>query len=820
LENKQPGKLTRVLTRWMPGRRVRRGVLAVALCAGAAWAVAWAALEIALRHVPFDAAKYETKEISTTLFDRNGKPLRAYLGTDERWRIPVKIDEVSPWLVKATIAVEDKRFYSHHGVDWIAVGRALLSDIRHARIVSGASTISMQVAALNQPRDRSVARKLKQAFHAMQLERHLTKAQILELYLTNAPYGGNVCGVEAAARRYFNKSAKEVSLSEAAMLAGVPQSPSRLRPDRRGDNALKRRKHVLDTMLASGAVPRDDYERVVSRKPSAGNFNTSVKAPHFCELVHARYGGHARLDTTVDANVQRQAELLLAQRVSDLRPQSVSNGAAVVIDNASGDVLAMVGSINFNDTAIDGQVNGATAPRSPGSTLKPFIYAFAYKCGNLLPSSVLFDVPQQYPQYVPENFDKAFRGLVPADRALAWSLNVPAIQVLNETGLSRSLQFIQSCGMDTLQQPAGDYGLSLAIGSCGVSLLELTNAYAMLARGGQYKPYRVVQGTRESAGGKQRGIKLARPADEQLLTPAACYFVNRALADVELRNPEHVDSSLSGLEGVAWKTGTSSGFRDAWTVAYDRYHTVGVWLGNFDGHGSRALVGAQAAAPVALKLIERLRPTRKPDFNWPARPASGLRKIVVCSESGYPAGEDCPTTRVAEAPVVSPDDAHGVLESAATCAVHRRVRVDAATGQQLCMRCIGGHTIAEHVYAFWPASAASWLANNAGESVLAPAHNSECPTIARGPELRITSPIAGDSFILTGGRSASAQKVSLEAAAPPGSSKLYWFLDGELVAQVDRAAAAYLAPTSGTHRLRCVDDAGHADWVTFTVSSD
>ncbi|MGI8906433.1 MAG: penicillin-binding protein 1C [Candidatus Sumerlaeaceae bacterium] len=773
-----------------------------------------------MRFISFDSTLYQAREISTTLFDRNGKPLRAYLGSDERWRIPIKLAEVSPWLVKATIAVEDKRFYRHHGIDWIAVGRAALSNIRHGRIVSGASTLSMQVAALSQPRDRTFARKLSQAFRALQLERHLTKEQILELYLTNAPYGGNLCGVEAASRRYYNKSAAELSLSEAALLAGLPQSPSRLRPDRHQTNALKRRAHVLHCMLACNAVPSDDYSRVIHRKPSIGNFNTVVQAPHFSEMVYTRYGGHARLDTTLDLNIQRQAEKLVSQQVRDLRGDGVTNGAAVVLDNATGDVLALVGSVDFANTTIAGQVNGATALRSPGSTLKPFIYAFAYKCGNLLPSSVLFDVPQQYPQYVPENFDKAFRGLVPADRALAWSLNVPAIQVLNETGLSRTLQFFQSCGMDSLQQPAGDYGLSLAIGSCGISLLELTNAYALLARDGVYKPYRVVRGARGTAGGKRQPLARVEQGDKRLLSRAACYFVNRALADVDLRNPEHVDSALAGMEGVAWKTGTSSGFRDAWTIAYDRHHTVGIWIGNFDGHGSKALVGARAAAPVALKLIEQIRPTRKTNCNWPSSPKAELRNVVICRESGYPAGGDCPSTCTAEAPLVQPHDRHGTLECAASCAVHKRVRIDTASGEQLCMRCLHGHHAVDRVFSFWPGTTASWLASNASESALPPPHNHECPSIARGPELRITSPIAGDSFIITAGRSPAAQKVSLEASAPPSSRRLYWFLDGELIASAERAAPAYLAPSPGIHRLRCVDDAGQADWITFSVTSD
>jgi penicillin-binding protein 1C len=290
-----------------------------------------------------------------------------------------------------------------------------------------------------------------------------------------------------------------------------------------------------------------------------------------------------------------------------------------------------------------------------------------------------------------------------------------------------------------------------------------------------------------------------------------------------LRRPENIDPALAGLEGVAWKTGTSNGLRDAWTIAYDRDRTVGVWLGNFDGRPSHALVGSQAAAPVALKLIEQLRSRHNAETNWPARPDAELRKIVVCAESGYPASDDCPTTRVVDAPAYRERTAGrsgAVLESAPICSIHKKIRVDSRSGEQLCTRCLPGHDATERVFAFWPGSVASWLATNGGNSALPPPHCHDCPSISRGPELRITSPQAGDSFLLTAGRSAEAQKVSLEAAAPPASRKLYWFLDGELVQAADRTSAAYLPPTEGTHRLRCVDEAGHADWVTFSVRKE
>jgi penicillin-binding protein 1C len=297
--------------------------------------------------------------------------------------------------------------------------------------------------------------------------------------------------------------------------------------------------------------------------------------------------------------------------------------------------------------------------------------------------------------------------------------------------------------------------------------------------------------------------------------------VSRALADPELRRPENVDPALAGLEGISWKTGTSSGYKDAWTIAYDRTHTVGVWIGNFDGHGSKALVGARAAAPVALQLIERLRPARDAHAPWPIPPPAELKNVVVCAESGMPAGEDCPTTCIAEAPIQKVAESRfAELESAPICQVHQRSRVDVRTGEQLCMRCLAGHDCRDQVFAYWPGPVAAWLATNPTDHILPPPHCHDCPSITQGPQLRITSPLAGDSFVVTPGRSVAAQKLALEAAAPPSSRKLFWFLDGELVASSERAAAAYVAPSAGTHRLRCVDDSGHADWITFSVAGD
>jgi penicillin-binding protein 1C len=548
-------------------------------------------------------------------------------------------------------------------------------------------------------------------------------------------------------------------------------------------------------MLETGAITRDEYNRAVAARTAVGSFDAINEAPHFCDVVHFLYPRDTRLTTTLDLAIQREAEKMLRSRVAALRPRGVTNGAAVIIDNATGDILAMVGSVDYSSRTDAGQVNGALAVRSPGSALKPLIYALCFDLRLMLPSTVLYDVPTNYRGYDPENFDQTYQGLVRADKALAWSLNIPAIEALRRAGLGRTIRLLRDCGMETLRQPADDYGLSLAIGTCGVRLVDLTNAYAVLARGGIYLPWRVT-------------AHQPVPSPVRVLAPGACYFVCAALSDSHLRPPEGVAADLAGLQGVAWKTGTSSGFRDAWTIACDARHTVGVWIGNFDGRPSRALVGAEAAAPVALGLIQTLR--TRPSSPWP-RPTADIVTTVVCAETGLLPNADCPTTKTVECLTAAGKSA------LPTCSVHRRLWIDRATGHELCTRCMVGRDYESRVAAVWPPQAAAWLAQNSKTYAPRPPHFADCPGTARNAGPRIVRPRPGDHFLIAEDRSLEAQKVALEATAPPPTGRLYWFLNGELIATADPQQTAFWLPQPGTHSLRCADDFGRADWVTFTV---
>ncbi|MFW6162381.1 MAG: penicillin-binding protein 1C, partial [Planctomycetota bacterium] len=604
-------------------KRRRRILLALGAVAGALGLLCAVCILLNVAF-PFPGRRLAEAREGVRVLDRAGDVLRPFTGPDDCWAFWTGLEEVSPRLVEATIAVEDQRFRSHPGVDPLAVLRAVGQNVRHRRIVSGASTITMQVIRLLTPRPRTLRSKVIEAFRAVQLERRASKEAILEHYLNRAPYGGNLLGAEAASLAWFGKHACDLSLAEAALLAGLPQAPSRLRPDRHPERAKARRDHVLERMAACGFVS-DEHLRVARRQPVAVRRSPfPFEAPHFARLVRRRYPGRGELHGTLDRRVQRLAEETVREAVAALRPEGVTNAAVVVIENRTAAVRAMVGSCDFHAEADDGQVNGAVAPRSPGSALKPFTYALAFQRGLATPDTVLADVPASYTGYEPENYDHAFRGPVPAAEALRDSLNVPAVRLLAQVGHRPLHRFLRRLGLATLTRPADHYGLALTLGSTEVTLLELTSAYATLARLGVHRPYRLLETE-------------PVPEGRRVLDAGAAWLVADALCEADPLAGARSDDELR----MAWKTGTSYGHRDAWTVAFTPAYTVGVWVGNFDGRPSGALVGIRAAAPVARTLMDRI--AGEAGSPWFERPPSVATR-PVCPVSGLPPEPHCPGT--------------------------------------------------------------------------------------------------------------------------------------------------------------------------------
>ena len=613
-----PGRLCRLL-RWLA---VVAGVTAAALAA------AW-------RAFPFPVEKLGQFPSATYLLDREGRPMRVVLGPGDMISDPVPLAAAGDWAGKALVAVEDKRFFSHPGLDPLAIARAAAQNVAHGRVISGASTLSSQVIRLTEPRPRTLPAKAVEGWRALQMDARLTKAEILAQYLNRAPMGGALEGIAAASRAYFGKDPADLDLAEAALLMGLPQSPSRLRPTRHPDRALRRRHAVLERMAALGYITADEFRAADEAPVTVQARALPFAAPHFCELARTRLasaprpaGTPHRVRTTIDPGLQALAEDALGRQAAERRERGVAGGAVVILEVASGAVRALVGSPDFHDAAAAGQVNGATALRSPGSALKPFAYALALDRGLYTPALRLDDAPIQFRDYCPRNYDGEFTGPVSVRQALSRSLNIPALATAQAVGLADFLALLRETGLTSLDRPAGAYGLSLVLGAAEVSLLELTAAYAALAYGGDWRPPRIWE-------------EAAVPVPRRVISPEAAYLVADILEGGERLMDLCGHVAEARAPRVAWKTGTSAGHRDAWTIAYNPEYAVGVWLGNPAGHGSPILVGAQVAAPIAYAVFRGLYPDG--DGPWFACPP-GIRRTAVCAETGRPAGPGCPAT--------------------------------------------------------------------------------------------------------------------------------------------------------------------------------
>lgn len=524
-------------------------------------------------------------EVSRLVVDRNGKLLRAYLTNQGYWRLPATRADVDPRFLDALLAYEDKRFFSHRGVDPFAMMRAALQLVTNGHIVSGGSTLTMQVARLLEPRqERSIHAKLRQMVRAIQIERVLSKDEILKLYLTLAPYGGNLEGVRAASLAYFGKEPRRLTLGEAALLVALPQAPEYRRPDRHPERAHSARARVLDRISGDGIFGDGEIARAKEEDIPGGRQPMPLIAPHAADEAQLAFPDESVLRLTIDAHLQQRLEKLARNSAHDLG-QDMS-AAIVVLDNASGEVLARVASPDYFDVRRAGQVDLTRAVRSPGSALKPFIYGLGFEDGLIHPETLIEDRPIRYGGYAPENFDLTFQGTVTVRRALQLSLNVPAVSILEEVGPSRLIARLSEAGAPLILPKHEAPGLALGLGGIGVRLIDLTMLYAGLARQGTVMPLTERYGA-------------APLPPKRLLEPVSAWYVGTVL----LGSPPP-DNAAGGR--IAFKTGTSYGYRDAWAIGFDGRYTIGVWVGRPDGAPVAGLMGRTSAAPILFDAFARL----------------------------------------------------------------------------------------------------------------------------------------------------------------------------------------------------------------------
>ncbi len=569
----------------VPGRRIRRAaivsVAVILLLIGvfAAWVVSLGPLPLA-----------KAREVSTTVVDRNGKLLRAYAMADGRWRLPVDAKkDVDPTYLDLLLAYEDQRFRDHGGIDPRALARAAFQLITRGHIVSGGSTITMQLARLmEEPRHhRSVQAKLRQMVRALEIERQLSKDEILNLYLALAPFGGNLEGVRAASIAYFGKEPKRLSLAEAALLVALPQSPETRRLDRYPQAARAARDRVLDRMVEEHRVSQEDANQAKAVAVPRLRNSIPILAPHAADQAVANVKDRPVIRLTLDSSLQKVLEPLARDRAIALGPNI--SVAIMVVDNASGDVLARVGSADYFDVSRAGQVDMTRAVRSPGSTLKPFIYGLAFEDGFVHPESLIEDRPIRFGSYAPENFDLTYQGTVPVRKALQLSLNVPAIALLDRVGSSRLSARLKQAGANLILPKDEAPGLAMGLGGVGVTLQDLTMLYAGLPRLGTTRPLREIIGDRDDQRDPLR-----------LMDQVAAWQVGNVLMGTP--PPENAAHNR-----IAFKTGTSYGYRDAWSVGFDGRMTIGVWVGRPDGAPVPGLDRPQRGRADPVRCLRALR---------------------------------------------------------------------------------------------------------------------------------------------------------------------------------------------------------------------
>lgn len=729
-----------------------------------------------------------TNDHSTVVRAEDGQLLSAYLNSTGKWRLPISNLEAIKPLTTTFIAKEDKFFLYHPGVNPFAVMRALLSNLLTGRRVSGASTITMQVARLTQPGERNLSNKASEAFRALCLEWRYSKEEILTHYLERLPYGGNIEGVSSASLLLINTDPSKLTPAQIATLCAVPNRPTSLPND--PSSLLKARNEWLGklqkplglnalSLKEAQAQPLEFQRRALPRL-----------APHLSANFQ-KTNASQEIQTTLSLTTQKTTEAIVKAYAEPLAFNQVSNASALVVENATGEVKAYVGSKNFQDFGSLGQVDGIQSVRSPGSALKPFIYAMGFDSGFITPSQILYDIPSEFEGYAPKNYDDQFHGKVTVTHALANSLNIPAVLVLEQLGTRKAWNRLSSCGCKTLEKQGPKLGLSMALGGCGVSLWELVGLYRSLARGGVYSPLKTEKG------------KSTSTRKTRLCSAGSAFLTTEILAQLNRPDLPNNFQNAVNAQKIAWKTGTSYGRRDAWAIGYTPLYTVGVWLGNFDGQGAPIISGADLATPLLFKIFERLPSSSK----WFTQPAS-VRFRPTCLHSGKAASDECPIQR--PEPYLSGDFGYS---SQKQCQHSIVTWVNPARTISYCRDCKPDFAIAEK-RVNEPRAYLVWLSENSIGQI-DPPHNPACKTIANEDGFFITSPVSGKLYLVE----KEGSSLSLSAKSLSDAGTLSWYANGIFVGQSPSGKSIPLEVRTGDYAILCEDERGRKARVSFRVET-
>lgn len=738
-----------------------------------------------------------TDPLSTVVDSASGELLSAVVAQDGQWRLP-GIRRVPEKLAAALIAFEDRRFRTHQGFDLRALGRALRDNLQQGEVVSGGSTLTMQVIRLaRKSRSRTLNEKMFEVLGAVQLEFRCTKEQILRLFADHAPFGGNVVGVEAAAWRYFGHAPEQLSWAEASLLAVLPNSPTLLRLDRETESLKKKRDRLLARLQGQGYLDKSSLQAAWAEPLPSFLRAFPQKAPHLAEFA-AQGRPPGRIRTTVRMDLQNAALEAAERRRQWLEGNSVHNAAVLVVQVSTGNVLAYVG--NVGELGQHGGFNDMVqAPRSTGSILKPFLYNLMVQSGDLLPDQLVEDIPTRVGSYVPQNNVPTYSGALPASEALARSLNIPAVRELRVFGVAKFAQELKSYGLTTLWRNGDDYGLPLILGGAEATLWDLCGAYAGISRCAQgipdaFYPLRITQGAPP------------KPGLQPTVSPGSCYLTLQAMKEVIRPNEEAAWKSFAGARKVAWKTGTSYNFKDAWAIGVTPEYVVGVWVGNADGVGRPELYGLTSAAPLMFEVYNRL-----PATTWFTAPP-GLKQVRTCRVSGLLAGDHCTDT----AETFIPSDAYPQQ----VCTYHQELHLDPTGRYQVDSRLVSVDRQIKKNWFVLPPAVAAYYSRKHMDYVPPPPWDRRLVSLGGQDRLFLSFPETGSQLIIPVELDGTPGQMLAEASHADPRAEIFWSLDGEYLGSTLGTHVMALRPGAGDHVLDLSDSWGNQIHRKFAVLAE
>lgn len=734
-------------------------------------------------------------DYSQTILSADHKIVRVFLNDQEQWCLPpVSYDSIPQKLKTSVIIYEDEYFRFHRGVNPVSIFRAIKQNIQHKRIVSGASTIDMQVARMKFGNRRNYLNKVKEILYATKLDFQYRKKTILALYLNHAPFGGNIIGYKAASMRFFQKEPDKLSWAEAALLAVLPNSPGNISPSQNSNRLKEKRDLLLEKLYRKKKITKETYYLAKSEPIPRKVYPFELLAPHLTQRIHNTSSTDI-VETTLNYRFQRYIEFISAQYACQLRQQGINNLSVLVVDNKRKEVVTYVGSQNYFDTKNNGMVDGISSARSSGSILKPFLYALSIDEGLITPKTIIFDIPTYFDAFSPNNADEKFNGVVYAKDALCRSLNVPAVRLLNSYGLFQFYSFLKEAGVTTLFRSADEYGLPLIIGGAETTPWDIAQLFCGLANSGNFSP--IVTEKKDSLRTKE---------EKHLISNGSAFLTLEMLNELKRPGSEYNWQQYRNNMNIAWKTGTSYGHKDAWAVGCTPEWTVVVWVGNFDGESNVSLNGMESAGKLFFEIFNYL--PKNGSSQWFKKRDSDFKVIPLCLETGFVAGPNCPQKRYSFLPKE--------MKALKTCPYHQKNEVDSTETKTVCSLCWSSNHHSKSFLVYPPE--VNYQLNLRGINYqLPPDHDPTCKGLHIVKNMDFVYPKDSSRIWLPRDFNGQLQKIVFKLAHQKPSAKVYWYLDNAYLGTTQENHTQVLQLSSGWHQLTATDNFGEKCRTSFQI---